>query len=117
MNEITAALYALIATLITAFAGLLGVVVKRLGEKYINTKIKKDVARTVVSAVEQIYKDLHGEEKFSKAREALEDMLAEKGIVITDLELQMLIESAVSEFNKSFVGNSNADEPKGEDQG
>ena len=29
-------------------------------------------------------------------------MLAEKGISITDLELRMLIESAVGEFNDNF---------------
>ena len=110
MNEIVAALYGLAAVLITAFAGYLGRLVKHLGDKYINTKIKKDIAHTAVMAVEQIYKDLHGEEKFAKASEALADMLAEKGIVITELEIQMLIESAVSEFNKSFAGNSDAED-------
>ena len=89
-------------TIITAIAGYLGIVVKRLYTKYLNDKIKRDVAKTVVQAVEQIYKDLHGEEKLNKALSSASEMLAEKGIAITDLELRMLIEAAVSEFNDAF---------------
>lgn len=80
----------------------LGVKVKALADKYLNTKIKQDVARTVVQAVEQVYKDLHGEEKLNQALIAASEMLAEKGIAVTDLEMRMLIEAAVAEFNKAF---------------
>lgn len=31
-------------------------------------------------------------------------MLGEKGIAITDIEIRMLIEAAVNEFNQSFGG-------------
>ena len=86
----------------TAIAGYLGIVVKRLYTKYVNDKTKQAVAKTVVQAVEQIYKDLHGEEKLNKALESASEMLAEKGIAITDLELRMLIEAAVAEFNNAF---------------
>ena len=61
----TTILYAIL----TAIAGYLGIVIKKMYEKYINDKTKKDVAKTVVQAVEQIYKDLHGEEKLNKALE------------------------------------------------
>lgn len=80
----------------------LGVKVKALADKYLNTKIKQDVARTVVQAVEQVYKDLHGEEKLNQALIAASEMLAEKGITVTDLEMRMLIEAAVAEFNRAF---------------
>lgn len=86
----------------TAIAGYLGIVVKQLYTKYVNDKTKQAVAKTVVQAVEQIYKDLHGEEKLNKALESASEMLAEKGIAITDLELRMLIEAAVAEFNNAF---------------
>lgn len=86
----------------TAIAGYLGIVVKQLYTKYVNDKTKQAVAKTVVQAVEQIYKDLHGEEKLNKALESASEMLAEKGIAITDLELRMLIEAAVAEFNDAF---------------
>lgn len=90
---------------LTAIAGYLGIVAKNLYQKYVNDKTKKDVVKTCVSAVEQLYKDLHGEEKYSKAVEAAADMLAEKGITITELEIRMLIEAAVSEFNNAFASN------------
>ena len=86
----------------TAIAGYLGVVAKNLYQKYVNDQTKKAVVRTVVQGVEQIYKDLHGAEKLNKALEAASDMLSEKGINITDLELRMLIEAAVGEFNDVF---------------
>ena len=104
----TTILYAVL----TAIAGYLGVVVKRLYEKYINDKTKQAVAKTVVQAVEQIYKDLHGEEKLNKALQSMSDMLAEKGIQITDLEMRMLIEAAVAEFNEAFKKTESAESTK-----
>ena len=53
------------------------------------------MCRTVVAAVDQIYKDLGGEEKLNKAIEAASDMLNARGIACTELELRMLLESAV----------------------
>ena len=89
-------------TVVTAIFGYLGVIAKKLVTKYLNDKTKKEVARTCVQAVEQIYKDLHGDEKLNKAVEAAAGMLTEKGIKVTGLELQMLIESALCEFNDAF---------------
>lgn len=89
--------------LITAIAGYLGIVAKNLYTKYINDKTKEAVAKTVVKGVEQIYKELHGEEKLNVALEAASTMLAEKNIHVTDLELRMLIEAALAEFNEAFA--------------
>lgn len=88
--------------IITGIFAYLGVKVKELADKYLNDKTKRDVAKTVVQAVEQVYKDLHGDEKLSKALESASEMLAEKGITVTELEMRMLIEAAVAEFNKAF---------------
>ena len=89
-------------TILTALAGYIGIWVKSLYTKYINDKTKQDVVKTCVSVVEQLYKDLHGEEKYNKVVESVSEMLMEKGITITDLELKMLIEAAVGEFNEVF---------------
>ena len=94
----TTILYAIL----TAIGGYLGIWAKKLYTKYVNDKTKQAVAKTVVQAVEQLYKDLRGEEKLEKALEAAADMLAERGITVTDLELRILIEAAVGEFNKAF---------------
>lgn len=87
-------------TVITAIAGYLGIFIKGLIEKYVNDSTKKAVAKTCVEAVEQIYKDLHGEDKLNECLKAMSEMLAEKNIIISDLEMRMLIEAAVLEFNK-----------------
>lgn len=88
--------------LIMAVAGWVAVVAKNLATKYINDKIKESVAKTVVRAVEQIYKDLHGEDKLNKAIEYMAEMLTEKGITATELEVRVLLEDAVGEFNRVF---------------
>lgn len=104
-------------TILTAIAGYVGIWIKSLytkyvNEKYVNDKTKQDVAKTVVKAVEQMYKELHGEEKLQKALEAASDMLTNKGITISDIELRMLLEASVSEFNKAFNSNeSNSGTP------
>lgn len=91
-----------IVSLLAAAAAFLGNQLKRLYEKYVNDKTKQSVVRTCVKAVEQLYHDLGGPEKLEKAKASAVEMLNEKGIPITDLELSMLIESAVSEFNYGF---------------
>ncbi len=93
----------ILGAILTALAGVVGLAVKNLATKYINTSVKRSVARTVVQGVEQLYKDLHGKEKLDKAMEAAADMLLENGITVTALELRMLIEAAVGEFNQVFT--------------
>ena len=100
--EIVSAVIAAVGVCLTAIAGYLGTVAKNTFQKYINDKTKKDVARTVAQGVEQMWKDLHGEDKLIKAMEAASEMLADKGITISDFELRMLLEAAVGEFNEAF---------------
>ena len=88
--------------LLTAIAGYLGIVIKNLYTKYINNKTKQDVAKSVVKFVEQVYKDLHGEEKLDAALAAATEMLAKNGITVSELEMRVLIEAALAEFNNAF---------------
>lgn len=92
----------IVTTIVTAIVGYIAVVAKNLAQKYINDKTKKDVAKIVVSGIEQCYKALDGPQKLQKALEAASSMLAEKGIKVTEVELRVLLESALSEFNKVF---------------
>lgn len=87
---------------VTAIAGYLGFVVKNLCTKYINDKTKAAVVKTAVQFVEQVYKDCHGEEKLNCALDAASEMLTEKGVAFSELELRYLIEAAVGEFNNAF---------------
>ena len=91
-------------TLVTAVAGFIGMQIKAIFDKYITDKRAKAVVETCVSAIEQLYHDLDGAEKYQKAVANAQEMLESKGIAVTSLELEMLIEAAVSAFNYGFNG-------------
>lgn len=88
-----------LCTIITAIAAFLGAQVKRIYEKHVTDDTKKKVVETCVKAVEQLYNDLSGEEKKQRAVESIVQILESKGISITQLEIDMLIESVVASFN------------------
>ena len=96
MNEY---LLEIIVAILTGIASFIGVKIKKLYEEYVNTKTKKDVVDTTVKYVEQVYKDIHGEEKLNKAKDKALEWLNEKGITISDTELEILIEASVNGFN------------------
>lgn len=92
----------IIGAIVAAIAAWLGTTIKNIYNKFINDKTKEAVVKIAVKGVEQIYRELHGEDKLNKAIEAASEMLAEKGITISEFELRMLIESTVAEFNDAF---------------
>ena len=92
----------ILTTILTTVAGYVGICIKNIYKKYVNTKTKEEVVKTVVNAVEQLYKNLNGEEKLELAIENATDMLDEQGISTSELEIRMLIESTVNSFNTSL---------------
>ena len=70
------------------------------------------MARVVVRAVEQIYTELHGDDKLHMAMQRASAILLEYGIEASDYELVSLIEAAVNEFNDTF---HKADQPPDEE--
>ena len=90
----------LLYTILTAIISFVGLKVKSSYDKYINDKTKKQVVENTVKYVEQIYKSLSSKKKFEKAKENVIELLNDKGISITDLELQVLIESACNNLSK-----------------
>lgn len=92
----------IIVAILTGVASFIGVKVKKLYEEYVNTKTKKDVVDSTVKYVEQVYKDIHGEEKLNKAKDKALEWLNEKGINISDTELEILIEASVNGFNNGI---------------
>ena len=77
---------------------LLGVLAAKIKTTY-NNKVQDETVRTIVKSVvewaQQVYQDCEGPEKLQKALEKASAILNEKGITISDEELNMLIESAV----------------------
>lgn len=93
----------LVALFGTIFTAICGVVTKAIND-FLKEKTKRDIIRTCVLGVEQQYKDLHGEDKYRMVAASAIKMLAQKGISVTDLELKMLIEAEVGDFNRVFSG-------------
>lgn len=96
----------IIYTIATAILGFIGMKVKNIIEKYVDEKKKEKVVETCVKAAEQIYKELKGNDKLEKVKENIISMLTEQGLTISELEMDMMIESAVAEMNKQLKKES-----------
>ena len=97
-----------VITIVTALLGYVSVVIKNKISKKLDTQTKQEVARATVEYVEQVYQALGGAEKLQKAIEQARLILQEKGISITEVELKMLLESAVYGMNKEKNAAENA---------
>ena len=106
---------ALLYALLTAIAGVLANGIKRIYAKYVNDKTKQTIAKVVVMAVQQLYAELDGPEKFDFALQSMTEMLNEKGIQISTLEARMLIEAAVGEFKDVFSRPADHDDDEPEE--
>lgn len=74
--------------------------VKNVYQKKISDETKRNVIKTVVNAIEQIYKDMSGDEKLQKAKENIINILEEKNITISELEMNMMIEEICKSIKK-----------------
>lgn len=95
--------FQILFALLTAIAGFIGTQIKRIYETKVNDERKKKIVEQGVKAVEQMYKNLDGDEKFHKATDYICERLNQEGIYWTDLEIEMLVESCVAEFNKPWI--------------
>lgn len=85
-----------LATVGTFLIGL----IKAKYSQYVNTDTKKEIAMLTVRYVEQVFTALHGKDKLEKAKSAFVDMLNEKGIKVSEAEINMLLEAAVNQMNE-----------------
>ena len=103
-------------TILTAVATYIGTQIKNIVIEKVNTEQKKKIVETTCKAINQIYKDLNGHDKFEKAKENILEQLNDKGIKITELELQMLIESTVNGFKDGMNTPTKPEEPSTPDK-
>ena len=102
LNQVLAVLIPSLLTLITGWFAVLGNKIKAVYQEKVNTEIKKNLVNTTVQFVQQVYKDLDGDAKLQKALEQSTIALNEKGITVSEVELRMLIESAVYGLKSGF---------------
>ena len=93
----------LLKALVLITAGLAAAIVCRLCSRYVNTEVKRTLARTGVLFVEQVFKDLHGEEKMDKFLEWVAARLQQYGIKFDADEMKALAEAWLAEFNGAFA--------------
>lgn len=107
MNELMTELQPIImnaaVVILTAIGSYVGLKVKTFIKEKADTDTKRKVVETTCKYVEQIYKDLDGASKLEKAKDNILAQLNEKGISISELELDVLIEATVNGFKDATV--------------
>lgn len=105
MEQFHAELINLVMIIVTACVGL----VTKQVMTYLNKKgllhqleNNKAIVGVVVKAVEQMYEQLHGNEKLNVAKIELIKLMKDKGIKISEKELDLLIHSSVNEMNQTI---------------
>lgn len=95
----------LILLVLSILFGALGIMMRNFCKRFLDTEEKRQVARLAAQYAEQVFKDLHGEDKMRMALKAAAEYLERKGILYNEEELRFLIEAAVGEFNNAFAVN------------
>ena len=102
---------------LTAIAGFLGAQIKKRIDRVTADEEKRKAVETVVKAVEQMYQDLSGREKLEKAKENILVILQSKDIAISEIEMDMLIEACVAEFNLAFLQKAKEERMEAKENG
>ena len=95
LNQCLDILLPAIASVIAVIFGVIGANIKQI----YNSKVQDETVKTVVDSVvrwaQQVYKEAEGPERLQAALEKASAILNEKGIIVSETELNTLIESAV----------------------
>ena len=95
-----------LGTVLTAVAAWLG---KQLGD-YVNSQKESKLIRSIISEtvkyVRQVGQNLEAQEKFDLAKRKATEWANSKGLAISEIELEILIESFVGEFKHEYEKES-----------
>lgn len=95
LNQCLDVILPAIASVVAILFGVLGAKIKQTYNEKAQNETVKVVVDNVVKWVQQVYYELEGPEKLQKALTEASTILNEKGITISETELDMMIESAV----------------------
>jgi len=89
--------------IITVLGGFLAYVLNKI-KKYLDEKLQDEYIKNIVDStikyIEQKHLDLKGNDKLNEAKKIIIERLRFKNILINEFELEILIESAVNEYNR-----------------
>lgn len=94
LNAIMSYILSALATVIASVGAYLGLKVK----EYLDTKEKKEIVEQTIKYVEQVGKVLGSKEKKELALQKASEWLELKGLKVSDVELDILIEAFVNDF-------------------
>lgn len=83
--------FAIIHSVFLSIVSYVSFSIKKILKKHVDDKTKKEIIVTVCVAINKLYPNLNNDEKFNKIIFNCEQILKEKGIIISDLELRMYI--------------------------
>ena len=98
LQQVISILVPALATLMAGWFTVLGTKLKKVYEEKAKSEVAKSVVKDTVSFVQQVYKDLEGPEKLKKA--------IEQALVISEAEINMLIESSVYGIKQGLLSSS-----------
>lgn len=105
IQALTPALVSVVVVILGYVANIAGVAIKQVADKY-EIKAKLDANKTIVDMsvkyAQQVFKEANGEEKYEQAKDKALEIMNQKGIHISDAELNMLIEASVANFKKGL---------------
>lgn len=105
IQALTPALVSVVVVILGYVANIAGVAIKQVADKY-EIKAKLDANKTIVDMsvkyAQQVFKEANGEEKYEQAKNKALEIMNQKGIHISDAELNMLIEASVANFKKGL---------------
>ena len=108
LEALKPALLEIATVLFTAFAGWLAVKVNEwlyANKEEANAKQTRAIVEATVKYVEQVAKSLGSEEKFALAKEKAVEWINAKGLSVSEVELEVLIEACVNEFFGKYEEN------------
>ena len=93
--------FTVLLAVLTYIGTTVGEAIKKFLKDKADTETKRKVVESTCRYVEQLFADLDGSSKLLKAKENILLQLNEKNIPISELELDVLIESTVNSFKKA----------------
>lgn len=99
----------LIHTIFVAILSYISLEIKKIYKHHITNKTKKEVIIFVCHAINELYPNESGENKLNLAITNAKQILTEKGITISDLELRMYIAGTVHLIKNQLVIHKNID--------
>ena len=94
----------IIHSIVAIIISYVSLCVKHIYKEHIHHKIKREVISMVCHAIHILYPTLTDEEKINRAIISIKQILKEKNIIISDLELKMDIISNISD-SKILLGS------------